>query len=52
MIEEVGEENEREYADVIEVDLWQMMEEIDEDPNAIDRILEEARRNRQRQRNR
>ena len=32
----------QEYADVRGIDLWQLMEEVESDPNAIDRIFEES----------
>ena len=49
VFQQITEANEREWVDVIEVDLWQLMEEIDSDPHAVDRLFEQARRGRPRQ---
>ena len=43
VIEEVDEveESEPEYADVLEIDLWQLMQEMEADPHAIDRMFQQ-----------
>ena len=43
VIEEVDEGEEQDYAEAVEINLRQLMEEVGQDPNAIDRLFGQPR---------